>query len=102
MSERSGGGPRVRTGVVESDRRDKTRRVVVRSVAKHPKYGKYVARRTVVQAHDEANESRTGDIVEVAECRPISRTKSWRIVRVVDRRSARLEAHADQPEVNRT
>jgi small subunit ribosomal protein S17 len=79
--------PSTRIGVVESDRRDKTRKVVVRYQAKHPKYGKYIKRRTTLQVHDEANESRLGDIVEVVECRPLSKTKSWRLVRVVDRRS---------------
>ena len=75
-----------RLGVVESDKRDKTRKVVVRYQAKHPKYGKYVQRRTTLHVHDEANESRLGDLVEVAHCRPISKTKSWRLVRVVERR----------------
>lgn len=77
----------VKLGVVESDRRDKTRKVVVRYQARHPKYGKYVKRRTTLHVHDESNESRLGDIVEVAQCRPISKTKSWRLVRVVERRS---------------
>lgn len=74
-------------GTVESDRRDKTRKVVVRYVAKHPKYGKFIRRRTVLHVHDEANESRTGDLVEVAQCRPISKTKQWRLVRIVTRRA---------------
>ena len=77
----------VRLGVVESDRRDKTRKVVVRFQARHPKYGKFIKRRTILHVHDESNQSRLGDIVEVAQCRPISRTKSWRLVRVVERRS---------------
>jgi len=73
------------TGVVESDKRDKTRRVVVRFLARHPKYGKYLERRTVLQVHDEKNESHTGDTVEVVPCRPMSKTKSWRLVRIVQR-----------------
>ncbi|MFG0286449.1 MAG: 30S ribosomal protein S17 [Phycisphaerales bacterium JB039] len=76
-----------RIGVVESDKRDKTRKVVVRYQAKHPKYGKYVQRRTILHVHDESNESRLGDLVEVVQCRPISKTKSWRLVRVIERRS---------------
>jgi len=84
MSE-TGTTQRTRTGVVESDKRDKTRKVVVRYVTKHPKYGKYVRRRTVLHVHDENNESRLGDTVEVAETTPISKTKSWRLVRVVTR-----------------
>lgn len=83
----AGGLQGVKLGVVESDRRDKTRKVVVRYQARHPKYGKYVKRRTTLHVHDEENESRLGDIVEVAQCRPISKTKSWRLVRVVERRS---------------
>lgn len=77
--------PATQTGVVESDKRNKTRRVAVRFSAPHPKYGKYVAKTTVLHAHDETNESRLGDVVEVAPCRPVSKTKSWRVVRVVQR-----------------
>lgn len=83
MSDESLKGTKI--GVVESDKRDKTRKVVVRYKVKHPKYGKYVSRRTVLHVHDEANESHLGDKVEVAECRPISKTKSWRLVRVLER-----------------
>lgn len=74
-----------RIGVVESDKRDKTRKVVVNFQARHPKYGKYVRGRTILQVHDEKNESRSGDTVEVVECRPLSKTKRWRLVRVVAR-----------------
>jgi len=74
-----------RVGVVDSDRRDKTRRVSVEFLARHPKYGKYIRKRTVLHVHDEGNESRRGDRVEVAECRPVSKTKSGELVRVVDR-----------------
>lgn len=74
-----------RVGVVESDARDKTRKVVINYLAKHPKYGKYVRRRTVLHVHDEGNESHRGDRVEVAPCRPISKTKRWRLVRVVEK-----------------
>ncbi|MDX2132430.1 MAG: 30S ribosomal protein S17 [Planctomycetota bacterium] len=79
-------------GVVDSDARAKTRRVVLSYMAQHPKYGKYVRRRTILHVHDEANESHVGDVVEVAPCRPISKTKSWRLVRVVERRSAEAAA----------
>lgn len=81
ISDRS---PR-RIGIVESDARDKSRKVAIRFLVKHPKYGKFVRRRTVLHVHDESNESRLGDRVEIAECRPISKTKSWTLVRVVDR-----------------
>ena len=69
---------------MESAKRDKTRTVVIPFVARHPKYGKYVRKRTRLHVHDEKNESKAGDRVEIAECRPISRTKSWVIVRVVE------------------
>lgn len=78
-----------RIGIVESDKRDKTRKVVVSYMTKHPKYGKYVRKRTVLHVHDEENASHTGDRVVVAPCRPVSKTKSWRLVRVVDSRSGR-------------
>ena len=74
-------------GVVDSDQREKTRKVVVSYLAKHPKYGKYVRQRTVLHVHDEKNESKNGDRVEVAPCRPISKTKSWRLVRIVESRA---------------
>ena len=77
-----------RIGTVESDKRDKTRKVVVRFMVKHPKYGKFVRKRTVLHAHDEKNESRLGDTVEVAPTRPLSKTKSWRLVRVVEKSKA--------------
>jgi small subunit ribosomal protein S17 len=82
--------PRV-VGVVESDRTSKTRKVVVAYVAKHPRYNKFVQRRTVLHVHDENNESRRGDRVEVAECRPVSKTKSWALVRIVERAPVGLE-----------
>ena len=85
-----------RVGVVESDSRDKTRKVVVAFVARHPKYGKFTKRRTVLQVHDEKNESRVGDRVEVAECRPISRTKSWTLVRVVEKAPVKLLAITEE------
>ena len=74
-----------RIGLVESDKRDKTRKVAINYLVRHPKYGKYVRRRTVLHVHDEDNESRLGDRVEIAECRPISKTKSWVLTRIIDR-----------------
>ncbi|MCC6321425.1 MAG: 30S ribosomal protein S17 [Phycisphaerales bacterium] len=79
-----------KVGTVESDKRSKTRTVVVASKAMHPKYGKYVSRRTVLQVHDEANESHLGDTVEVVQCRPLSKTKRWKLVRIVEK-SQRVE-----------
>ena len=72
-----------KVGVVESDRRDMTRKVAIHFSVKHPKYGKYVRRRTVLHVHDQKNVSKVGDRVEIAECRPISKTKSWVLLRVV-------------------
>lgn len=73
-----------KVGVVESDSRDKTRKVAITYSVKHPKYGKYVRKRTVLHVHDEQNASRKGDRVEIAECRPISKTKSWVMLRVLE------------------
>ncbi len=70
-------------GVVTSDKVSKTRKVVVEYLARHAKYNKFVKRQTVLHAHDEKNESRVGDQVEVMSCRPMSKTKNWRLVRVV-------------------
>jgi small subunit ribosomal protein S17 len=73
-----------KVGIVESAARDKTRKVSIMYSVKHPKYGKYMRKRTVLHVHDEKNLSRKGDRVEVAECRPISKTKSWVLLRVVE------------------
>lgn len=83
-----------RIGIVESDSRTRTRKVVVNFLSRHPKYGKYIRRRTVLQVHDEQNASRTGDVVEVVPCRPVSKTKSWRLSRVVESRVAKTAALA--------
>jgi small subunit ribosomal protein S17 len=77
------GTRRTATGLVTSDKMNKTRRVEVPRLVKHPRYGKYVRRRTVCHAHDENNESRAGDTVEIMESRPLSKLKHWRLVRVV-------------------
>jgi small subunit ribosomal protein S17 len=74
-----------RIGVVSSAARQKTIKVTVAYLVKHGKYGKFQSRRTVLHAHDEKNEAGLGDMVEVAECRPISKTKNWRLVRIVQR-----------------
>ena len=74
-----------RIGVVASAARDKTIKVTFSYLVRHAKYGKFLRRRIVLHAHDEQNEAGEGDLVEVAECRPISRTKHWRLVRVVQK-----------------
>jgi small subunit ribosomal protein S17 len=72
-------------GVVASDKGDKTIKVVVNYQTKHPKYGKFLKRRTTLAAHDEKNEAKEGDTVEIAESRPLSKTKHHRLVRIVER-----------------
>ena len=73
------------TGVVVSNSGDKSVKVTIDFKVKHPKYGKYIKRRTKIGVHDERNQGGVGDLVEIAECRPRSKTKSWRLVRVVQR-----------------
>ncbi len=73
----------VRRGVVTSDKGEKTIVVECMHLTRHAKYGKYMQRRTRLHVHDEKNEARVGDQVEVAACRPVSRTKSWRLVKVL-------------------
>ena len=73
---------KVAQGVVTSDKVAKTRRVEIPRLVKHPKYGKYLRRRTVCFVHDENNESQLGDTVEIVECRPMSKTKRWQLVQV--------------------
>ena len=70
-------------GVVTSDKMNKTRRVELERLVPHPKYGKFLRRRTVCHAHDETNQSHVGDTVEIMETRPLSKLKRWRIVRIV-------------------
>ncbi len=71
-------------GIVVSDKMTKTRTVEVAYQVRHPKYGKYLHRATRYHAHDELSISKVNDRVEIAACRPYSKTKSWRIVRVVE------------------
>ena len=79
-------GHRKRTvGVVTSDRRNKTITVAVTQLVKHPRYGKYLRRSTKFAAHDEQNEAREGDQVEIMETRPLSKQKRWRLLRVLER-----------------
>ena len=75
---------RTRRGQVVSDKRDKTRTVTIEYLRKLPKIGKYVKQRSVFHVHDERNASHRGDWVEIVPCRPLSKTKSWRLVRVLE------------------
>lgn len=76
------------TGIVTSDKMNKSRRVEIRRLFKHPKYGKIVRGRTVCYMHDEDNVTRVGDVVEIVEGRPRSKLKRWDLVRVVARGEA--------------
>jgi small subunit ribosomal protein S17 len=78
----------VRLGTVVSDKGDKTIRVRFDFQVKHEKYGKYFRRSTILATHDESNEAKAGDVVEVVACRRMSKSKCWRLLRVVDQRSA--------------
>jgi small subunit ribosomal protein S17 len=79
------GQRRVVIGVVTSDKMNKTRRVEIPRLVKHARYGKYIKRRTICHVHDEQNESHAGDLVEIMETRPLSKTKCWRLLRIVTR-----------------
>lgn len=76
---------RVAVGVVTSDKAAKTRRVEIPRLVKHPKYGKYIRRRTICYVHDEQEQSQSGDTVEIVESRPMSKLKRWELVRVVEK-----------------
>jgi len=73
------------TGRVVSNRMDKTITLLVERLVRHRLYGKYIKRSTKLHAHDEGNECREGDLVAVEQCRPLSKTKSWRVVKIIER-----------------
>ena len=79
------GNRKARTGVVVSDKMDKTVVVEVRDAAAHPTYGKIVRRTVRLKAHDEQNTAGPGDLVRLAETRPLSATKRWRVVEVIQK-----------------
>ncbi|MBM3159838.1 MAG: 30S ribosomal protein S17 [Bacteroidetes bacterium] len=74
-----------RIGLVTSDKMEKSIVVAVERKVKHPKYGKFVKKTTKFVAHDEKNESHVGDTVRIAETRPLSKSKNWRLVEIVER-----------------
>jgi small subunit ribosomal protein S17 len=84
-AERDAGSRKVRQGTVVSDKADKTITVQIEVVRRHPVYEKVVRRSTTIHAHDEANDANAGDTVRVIESRPMSRTKRWRLVEVLER-----------------
>jgi len=73
------------TGRVISNKMDKTITLLVERMVQHPLYGKYIRRSTKLHAHDENNECGEGDLVAVEQCRPLSKTKSWRLVKVIEK-----------------
>jgi small subunit ribosomal protein S17 len=76
---------KIRTGVVRGSKMDKTITVAVERKVKHPIYGKFVKKTTRFHAHDEKNECGVGDIVKIMETRPLSKTKRWRLVEIVEK-----------------
>jgi small subunit ribosomal protein S17 len=93
---------RILVGVVKSDRMNKTRRVEIERSVRHPKYTKIVRRKTICHVHDENNESKSGDKVEIEESRPLSKLKRWNLVRIIGKNDgvglpeAHVEAQASQ------
>lgn len=85
MTEQVEKTQRTVTGKVISNKMDKSITVLVERKVKHPMYGKYMTRSTKLHAHDEENVCQEGDVVTIAECRPISKSKAWRLVAVVER-----------------
>ena len=79
---------KVETGTVTSAAASKTRRVEIPRIIRHPKYGRILHSRTVCHVHDEAEDSAPGDLVEIIECPPRSKTKRWELVRVVEKSKA--------------
>jgi len=97
MDNMERGKRRVEVGVVTSDKMQKTRRVEIPRLVKHARYGKYIRPRTICHVHDEQNESRTGDTVEIMETRPLSKSKTWRLVRVVAKAPPAPVTAAEKP-----
>lgn len=91
MTTKVRGLRKTREGVVVSDRADKTIAVLVERTVRHPVYGRVIKRRKRYLAHDEANECHMGDLVRIVECRPMSATKTWRVVEIL-RHSSLAEA----------
>lgn len=85
MSDQQTQTARTLTGRVLSNKMDKTITVVVERQVAHPLYKKIVRRRTKLHAHDEQNECHEGDLVMIEECRPLSRTKTWRLIKVMEK-----------------
>lgn len=85
MTTDASNAKRTLTGRVVSNKMDKSITVLIERRVKHPKYGKFVRKSTKIHAHDEGNQCHEGDVVTIEECRPISKTKAWRLVQVIER-----------------
>ena len=92
---------KVVVGIVTGDKMQKTRRVEIPRLVKHPKYGKYIRRRTICYVHDEQNVSAAGDEVEIIESRPMSKLKRWDLVKVV-RKSTAVDLAAMRAAIDET
>lgn len=90
--------PRQLTGVVISDKADKTITVKIERKVKHPTYGKIMKRSTKVHAHDEQNSAKIGDVVTVQECRPLSKSKTWMLLSEVQDAPKVLESNIPEDE----
>lgn len=89
----------LRTGTVVSDKRDKTRTVKVSYQRRHPKYGKFIRLDVKYHVHDQNNESREGDRVQIARCRPMSKSKAWRLVRILEKGLENVEVTTNPDDV---
>jgi small subunit ribosomal protein S17 len=87
---------RVEIGVVTRDKASQTRRVEIARSVRHPMYGKTLRRRTICYAHDQTNESKVGDLVEIEESRPLSKLKRWVVTRVVTAAATTPEIPTDE------
>ena len=85
MEDKGRGKRKIQTGTVIGDKMDKTVVVEVRTVVLHPQYKKYLRRRRRYKAHDERNDCRVGDKVEIIQSRPLSKTKRWRVRRILEK-----------------
>lgn len=85
MSEEQQASNRILQGRVVSDKMEKSITVLVERQVKHPLYGKFIRRSTKVHAHDESNDCKIGDTVLVEQCRPLSKTKTWRLVKILEK-----------------
>lgn len=85
MTSAASNAARTLTGKVVSNKMEKSITVLIERRVRHPKYGKFVRKSSKIHAHDETNQCHEGDVVTIEECRPISKTKAWRLVQVVER-----------------